>query len=69
MAEDRIGLMARSLGSVVAIYTAGIDKRPAAVISSVGWGNGEKKFQVQHATPRAWRKFTDMLAVSAIHKK
>ena len=67
--EDRIGLMASSFGGAVAIYTAGIDKRPAAVISSVGWGNGEKKFQLQHATPKAWRKFTDMLAAGAIHKK
>jgi fermentation-respiration switch protein FrsA (DUF1100 family) len=33
------------------------------VISSGGWGDGERKFRGQHPTPEAWTKFTDMLAM------
>lgn len=66
---NRIGLMASSFGAAVAIYTAGIDERPAAVVSSVGWGNGERKFRAQHATSQDWKKFTDMLSAGAMHKR
>ena len=66
---DRIGLIGSSFGAAVALYTAGTDERPAAVISSVAWGNGETKFQAQHASPEAWEKFTSMLAAGPEHKK
>tara|TARA_Y100000590_G_scaffold457031_1_gene608792 strand:+ start:249 stop:1064 length:816 start_codon:yes stop_codon:yes gene_type:complete len=69
VAEDRVGLMGSSFGAAVAIYTAGIDQRPAAVVSSVGWGNGEKKFRSQHARPEEWKKFTDMLTVGAKYRQ
>jgi pimeloyl-ACP methyl ester carboxylesterase len=58
----RIALIGSSFGAAVAIYTAGIDRRVAACISSGGWGDGERKFRGQHATPEAWAKFTTMLA-------
>lgn len=64
-----VGLLGSSFGAAVALYTAGIDERPAAVISSVGWGNGETKFRSQHAGPEAWRKFTAMLAAGAEHRE
>ena len=32
-----------------------------AIISSCGWGDGERKFRGQHATPEAWAKFSAML--------
>lgn len=66
---DRVGLVGSSFGAAVALYTAGIDERPAAVISSVGWGNGETKFQAQHAGRDAWEKFTAMLAAGAEHRE
>jgi pimeloyl-ACP methyl ester carboxylesterase len=59
---ERIGLAGTSFGAAVAVYTAGIEPRVAAVISSGGWGDGERKFRGQHASPEAWARFTAMLA-------
>jgi dipeptidyl aminopeptidase/acylaminoacyl peptidase len=58
---DRIGALGSSFGAAVAVYTGGVDERVAAVVSSGGWGDGERKFRGQHPTPEAWKKFTDML--------
>jgi pimeloyl-ACP methyl ester carboxylesterase len=58
---ERIALVGSSFGAAVAIYTAGADSRAAAVISSGGWGDGERKFRRQHPTPEAWARFTQML--------
>ena len=44
----RIGVIGHSFGAAVAVYTAGVDERVAAVISSCGWGHGERKFRGQH---------------------
>lgn len=66
---DCVGLMGSSFGAAVALYTAGIDKRPAAVVSSVGWGNGETKFRAQHSGSKAWKRFADMLLAGAEHKE
>jgi pimeloyl-ACP methyl ester carboxylesterase len=57
----RIALIGSSFGAAVSVYTGGIDTRVAAVISSGGWGNGERKFRGQHPTPEAWARFTKML--------
>jgi len=64
----RIGLIGSSFGAAVAIYTAGIDQRVAACISSGGWGDGERKFRGQHATPEAWAKFASMLDEGRRHR-
>lgn len=66
---DRIGMIGTSFGAAVAVYVGGVDKRVAAVISSGGWGNGERKFRGQHPTPEAWKKFTDMLEEGKRHKE
>jgi fermentation-respiration switch protein FrsA (DUF1100 family) len=58
---DRIALVGSSFGAAVAIYTGGTDGRVAAVISSGGWGDGERKFRRQHPTAEAWARFTRML--------
>ena len=58
----RIALVGSSFGAAVAVYTGGVDPRVAAVISSGGWGDGESKFRKQHASPEAWKRFTDMMA-------
>jgi len=58
----RIAVMGHSFGAAVAVYAAGVDGRIAACLSCGGWGDGVKKFQKQHATPEAWKKFTDMMA-------
>jgi pimeloyl-ACP methyl ester carboxylesterase len=58
-----------SFGGAVAVYAAGIDRRIAAVISNGGWGNGERKFRGQHATPEAWARFTAMLAEGRAHRE
>lgn len=68
VAADRVALMGSSFGAAVALYTAGTDARPAAVVSSVGWGNGETKFRAQHAGRQAWQRFTDMLAAGREHR-
>jgi len=59
--SKRIGVVGQSFGAAVAVYAAGVDRRIAACISSGGWGDGMKKFRKQHASPRAWKKFTAML--------
>jgi uncharacterized protein len=59
--SNRIGVIGHSFGAAIAVYTAGVDRRVAAVISSCGWGHGERKFRGQHPTPDAWQKFTDVL--------
>ncbi len=58
---QRIALLGSSFGGAVSVYTGGVDERVAAVISSGGWGDGERKFRGQHATPEAWAKFSAML--------
>lgn len=58
----RIAVVGSSFGAAVAVYTGGVDNRVAAVISSGGWGDGEKKFRKQHASDEAWKKFTEMMA-------
>ena len=65
---DRIGAIGSSFGAAVAVYTGGVDKRVAAVISSGGWGHGERKFRGQHPTPEAWAKFTDHLEKGRDHR-
>jgi pimeloyl-ACP methyl ester carboxylesterase len=57
----RIALMGSSFGAAVVVYTGGVDRRVAAVVSASGWGHGERKFRGQHPTPDAWAKFTAML--------
>jgi dipeptidyl aminopeptidase/acylaminoacyl peptidase len=59
---DKIGVIGSSFGGAVAVYAGGVDPNIGAVISSGGWGDGERKFRGQHTTPEAWKKFTDMLA-------
>jgi len=58
---DRIAMMGESFGAAVAIYAGGVDPRVAAVISSGGWGDGEKKFRRQHPGDAAWTRFTTMI--------
>lgn len=69
VAADRIALIGSSFGAAVAIYTGGVDKRVAAVISSGGWGDGERKFRRQHPTPEAWTRFNDMLEDGRRHRQ
>jgi alpha/beta superfamily hydrolase len=58
----QIGVMGESFGAAVAVYAGGVDARFAAVISSGGWGDGEKKFRRQHPGEAAWARFTRMIA-------
>jgi len=64
----RIALAGSSFGAAVAIYAGATDERVAAVISSGGWGDGERKFRGQHPTPEAWAAFTRMLAEGREHR-
>jgi pimeloyl-ACP methyl ester carboxylesterase len=66
---DRVALVGSSFGAAVAIYAGGADPRVAAVISSGGWGDGERKFRRQHPTPEAWERFTTMLAEGRQHRE
>lgn len=63
-----IGVMGSSFGAAVAVYAGAVDQRFAAVISSGGWGHGERKFKGQHPTPEAWSKFTHMLEQGRQHR-
>src|SRR6516165_11581845 len=64
----RIGVIGSSFGAAVAVYAGGVDSRIAAVVSSGGWGHGERKFRGQHPTPEAWAKFTAMLEEGKRHR-
>jgi alpha-beta hydrolase superfamily lysophospholipase len=66
---QRIALLGSSFGAAVAIYTGSIDKRVAAVVSSGGWGNGERKFRGQHPGAEQWAKFTAMLEEGKRHRE
>lgn len=66
---DRIAVVGSSFGAAVAVYTGGTDERVKAVISSGGWGHGERKFRGQHPTPEGWAKFTKMLEDGKRHKE
>jgi len=66
---ERVGLLGSSFGAAVAVYTAGIDSRPACVISSGGWGNGERKFRGQHKTTELYEQFLAMLEAGRKHKE
>jgi dipeptidyl aminopeptidase/acylaminoacyl peptidase len=66
---SRIALLGSSFGAAVAIYAAGVDSRVAAVVSSGGWGNGQRKFRGQHSSPEAWAKFTRMLEEGLRHRE
>jgi hypothetical protein len=64
----RIGVIGSSFGAAVAVYAGAVDTRIAAVVSSGGWGHGERKFRGQHPTPEAWVKFTAMLEEGKRHR-
>ena len=64
----RIALCGSSLGASVAIYAAGADPRAAAVISQGGWGNGERKFRLQHQGPE-WDRFMRNLTEGIRHRE
>ena len=66
---DRVALIGSSFGAAVAIYTGGVDARVAAVVSSGGWGDGERKFRRQHPTKEEWQRFTDMLERGRTHRE
>ena len=65
----RIALIGSSFGAAVAVYTGGVDERVAVVVSSGGWGDGERKFRRQHPTPEAWERFTAMLVRGREHRE
>ncbi len=60
IAPDRIGVIGHSFGAAVACYAGAVDQRFAAVISSCGWGHGERKFRGQHPGEK-WERFAGML--------
>ncbi|MBT8208684.1 MAG: lysophospholipase, partial [Acidimicrobiia bacterium] len=66
---QRIALVGSSFGAAVAIYTGGVDDRVAAVISSGGWGHGERKFRRQHPDHDQWMRFTRMLEDGRLHRE
>jgi pimeloyl-ACP methyl ester carboxylesterase len=57
----RICLSGTSFGASVSVYTAGIDRRVAAVIGQGGWASGEQMFRTIHSTPEKWAKFSELL--------
>ncbi|PPR11292.1 MAG: hypothetical protein CFH41_00872 [Alphaproteobacteria bacterium MarineAlpha11_Bin1] len=65
---ERIALIGTSFGAAVTVYTAGVDKRVSAAISSGGWGNGERKFREQHIGKEAWTAFTNMMERGRAYK-
>jgi pimeloyl-ACP methyl ester carboxylesterase len=65
---SRIAVVGTSFGGAIALYTAGVDSRVAAVISVCGWSDGKRKLRGQHPTEEAWSKFLRTLAEGASHR-
>jgi alpha/beta superfamily hydrolase len=65
----RIAVIGHSFGAAVACYAGAVDQRFAAVVSSCGWGHGERKFRGQHPGAEAWARFTGMLEANREHKE
>lgn len=61
VAPGDIAVMGHSFGAAVAVYAAGVDTRIAACISSGGWGDGARKFRLQHASDESWARFQELL--------
>jgi pimeloyl-ACP methyl ester carboxylesterase len=66
---QRIAIVGASLGAAVGIYTAGVDKRVAAVIAQGGWGSGPRKFKLQHRPPEGWNRFLNMMIDGVRHRE
>jgi len=64
----RVGALGSSFGAAVAVYTAGVYEPIAAVVSSGGWGDGERKFRGQHVGA-AWDRFVAMLDEGRRHRE
>ena len=64
----RIAVIGHSFGAAVASFVGAVEQRFAAVISSCGWGNGERKFRGQHPGPM-WEKFIGMLTHARAEKE
>ena len=67
--DGRIALIGSSFGAAIGIYTGAVDERVAAVISSGGWGHGERKFRGQHPTPESYARFCAMLEQGRLHRE
>ena len=65
----KIGMLGSSFGAAVAIYTAGIDPRVAAVVSASGFGHGARKFRGQHKSDAEWAAFQQMLDDGRRHRE
>src|SRR3546814_20607696 len=63
----RVGVIGHSFGAAVACYAGAVEQRFACVISSCGWGNGERKFRGQHPD-EMWDKFVTMLETAKREK-
>jgi len=63
----RVAVIGHSFGAAVACYAGAVEQRFAAVISSCGWGHGERKFRGQHPGPM-WDRFTAMLMAARTEK-
>jgi len=66
---NRIAISGTSFGAAVSIYTAGIDKRIAAVMSQGGWGDGTTIAQTQHPTPEKWQAYIDRVEAARRRKE
>ena len=54
--SDRIALLGVSYGGAIAVTAGGLDDRPGAVISVVGYGSGERHLRAVR-TPSEWEQF------------
>jgi hypothetical protein len=58
---SQLGVLGHSFGAAVAVYTAAVDARVSACVSSAGWGDGLTKLRKQHAGDEAWARFMKMV--------
>src|SRR3546814_17911492 len=54
----RVGVIGHSFGAAVACYAGAVAQRFASVLSSCGWGNGERKFRGHHPDELGAKFFT-----------
>ncbi len=63
----RLALLGVSYGGAIAVAAGGVDDRPAAIISIVGYGSGERHLRAVRS-PEQWTEFRARLAADRDHR-
>ena len=63
----RLAVMGVSYGGAIAVAVGGLDDRPAAIVSIVGYGSGERHLQSVRS-PEQWTQFRERLKADRVSR-